>query len=48
VHVLVGTDGSQLAVSAARHRIALLNLPDDVTALTVITKVPIAGRDDDL
>jgi nucleotide-binding universal stress UspA family protein len=43
---LVGTDGSQLAVSAARHGIALLNRPDHVTALTVITKVPI-GVDED-
>jgi nucleotide-binding universal stress UspA family protein len=45
VHVLVGTDGSQLAVNAARHGVGLLR-PEQVTVLTVITKAPIAVDED--
>jgi hypothetical protein len=40
VHVLVGTDGSPLAVSAAQRGIALLNRPDHVTVLTVLNNLP--------
>ena len=40
VHVLVGTDGSPLSVSAAQRGIAILGRPDQVTLLTVLTEVP--------
>jgi nucleotide-binding universal stress UspA family protein len=40
MHILVGTDGSPLAVSAAQRGIALLNRPDHVTVLTVLNNLP--------
>jgi nucleotide-binding universal stress UspA family protein len=40
VHVLIGTDGSPLSVSAAQRGIAILGRPDRVTLLTVLTEVP--------
>jgi nucleotide-binding universal stress UspA family protein len=40
VHVLVGIDGSALAVSAAQRGVALLNRPDHVTLLTVLHNLP--------
>jgi nucleotide-binding universal stress UspA family protein len=40
VHVLVGIDGSALAVSAAQRGIALLDQPDHLTLLTVLDKLP--------
>jgi nucleotide-binding universal stress UspA family protein len=46
VHVLVGTDGSEFAVSVARRGVALLARPDRVTVLTVITRVPTDLADD--
>jgi nucleotide-binding universal stress UspA family protein len=46
VHVLIGTDGSQLAVRAAQHGLSLLVPPDHVTVLTVIDKVPVAVDED--
>ena len=46
MHVLVGTDGSDFAVSAARRGVSLLARPDQVTVLTVITRVPHDLADD--
>jgi nucleotide-binding universal stress UspA family protein len=46
VHVLIGTDGSGLAVTAARRGVTLLSRPDRVTVLTVITRVPTDGAED--
>jgi nucleotide-binding universal stress UspA family protein len=40
MHVLIGTDGSALSVSAAHRGIALLDRPDRVTLVTVLTEVP--------
>jgi nucleotide-binding universal stress UspA family protein len=40
VHVLLATDGSDLAVAAARRAIEVLDRPDRVTALSVMTYVP--------
>jgi nucleotide-binding universal stress UspA family protein len=40
VHVLIGTDGSQLSVLAAQRGVALLGKPDRVTLVTVLTEVP--------
>lgn len=37
MHILIGTDGSDLAVSAAQRGMALLGTPDRVTILTVLT-----------
>ena len=46
MHVLVGTDGSEFAVSVARRGVSLLARPDQVTVLTVITRVPTDLADD--
>jgi nucleotide-binding universal stress UspA family protein len=46
VHALVGTDGSDFAVSVARRGVSLLARPDQVTVLTVITRVPFDLADD--
>ena len=46
MHVLVGTDGSDFAVSAARRGVSLLARPDQVTVLTVITRAPHDLADD--
>ena len=46
MHVLVGSDGSELAVGAARRGVSLLAGPDRVTVLTVITRVPTDVADD--
>lgn len=40
VHILVGTDGSPLSVSAAERAMAILGKPDRVTVLTVLTEMP--------
>jgi nucleotide-binding universal stress UspA family protein len=40
MHVLIGTDGSELSITAARRGAALLDHPDCVTLLTVLTEVP--------
>jgi len=40
MHILIGTDGSQLSVLAAQRGVALLGKPDQVTLLTVLTDVP--------
>jgi nucleotide-binding universal stress UspA family protein len=37
MHILIGTDGSEIAVRAARRGIELLVNPDRVTILTVLT-----------
>jgi nucleotide-binding universal stress UspA family protein len=46
VHVLVGTDGSRLAVHAAQLGISLLGRPDHVTVLSVLTDVPLPVDED--
>jgi nucleotide-binding universal stress UspA family protein len=40
MHVLIGTDGSDLSVAAARRGVTLLDHPDWVTLLTVLTELP--------
>ncbi len=40
MHVLIGTDGSPLALQAAQRAMSLLCRPDHVTLLTVLTEVP--------
>jgi nucleotide-binding universal stress UspA family protein len=46
VHVLVGTDGSRLAVHAAQLGVSLLGRPDHVTVLSVLTDVPLPVDED--
>jgi nucleotide-binding universal stress UspA family protein len=40
MHVLIGTDGSELSVAAAQRGVELLDHPDAVTLLTVLSEVP--------
>jgi nucleotide-binding universal stress UspA family protein len=40
MHVLIGTDGSPLSVTAARRGVALLDHPACVTLLTVLSELP--------
>jgi nucleotide-binding universal stress UspA family protein len=40
MHVLIATDGSALAVNAARRGVSLLAQPTAVTLLTVVTEIP--------
>src|SRR4051812_863276 len=40
MHVLIGTDGSPLALDAAERGAALLGNPDHVTLLTVLSGLP--------
>src|SRR5436190_13370506 len=40
MHVLVGIDGSPLALSAAQRGVALLDRPGHLTLLTVLNKLP--------
>jgi nucleotide-binding universal stress UspA family protein len=40
VHVLIGTDGSELSVAAAQRGLLILGRPDHVTLLTVLTELP--------
>ena len=40
MHVLAGTDGSALSISAAQRGMALLGTPDQVTVLAVLTEIP--------
>jgi nucleotide-binding universal stress UspA family protein len=47
IHVLVATDGAELAAAMAQRGISLLSRPDQVTVLTVITKVRIVVDDDE-
>ena len=37
MHILIGTDGSEIAVRAARRGLGMLARPDRVTILTVLT-----------
>jgi len=47
VHVLVATDGSELAPIVAQRGLSLLSPPDQVTVLTVITKARIYVDDEE-
>ena len=47
MHVLVATDGRELAPGVAQHAVLLLSRPDRVTVLTVITKARIVVDDDE-
>lgn len=47
MHVLVATDGAELAAGVAQHGVSLLRRADQVTVLTVITKVRIVVDDDE-